>query len=169
MKKLSQGMYEIFTTKADAIDKLMQMQGICREEISGENLIEFYCQKNGKIVITNPPTRRVENDNSTNLFAEIIEQNGKTYVSYYTTYSKSSNIFKLIFLAIYLFMAVFAIALTIIGKEKTFYLPILALALVFFGIKLFAGTKEEKNSPKDSEILIKELKKRVEAVNLWEK
>lgn len=169
MKKISQGKYELLTTKADAIDKFMQMQGICREEISGENSIEFYCHKNGKIIITNPPTRRVERDNSTNLYAEIIEQDSKAYVTYYTAFSQSNNVLKMIFLAIYLLIAIFAIAVTIIGKVKTYYLPILVLGLVFFGIKLFASTKEEKNSPKDSEILIKELEKRVEAVNLWDK
>ena len=50
MKKINQGKYEVFTTKEDAIDKFMQMQGVCREKISGDNLIEFYCQKNGKII-----------------------------------------------------------------------------------------------------------------------
>ena len=169
MEKISQGKYEIFTTKADAIDRFMQMQGVCREEISGENPIQFYCSKKGKIVITNPPTRHIEKDNSTNLFAEILELDGKTYVTYYTAFSKSSNVLKLIFLAIYILMAVFAIVLCIVGEDKTYYLPILLLALVFFGIKLFACTKAEKNSPKDSEILIKELEKRVEAVNLWDK
>jgi len=169
MKKISQGKFEICTKKADAIDKFMQMQGVCREEISTENPIEFYCSKKGKIIITNPPTRRVENDNSTNLFGEIIEQDDKVYVTYYTAFSKSNNVLKTIFLAIYLLMAVFAIAFTIITKVKTYYLPILALGLMFFGIKLFVSTKEEKNSPKDSEILIKELEKRVEAVNLWDK
>lgn len=169
MKKISQGKYELLTTKPDAIDKFMQMQGVCREEMSDENSIEFYCSPKGKISITNPPSRRVENDNSTNLFAEILEQDGKVYVNYYTSFSQSNNVLKMIFLAIYLLMAVFAIHVTIISKVKTYYLPILALSLIFFGIKLFATTKEGKNSPKDSEILIKELEKRVEAVNLWDK
>ena len=96
MKKITQGEYEIFTTKEDAIDKFMQMKGICREKISDENLINFYCSKKGKIIITDPPRRGrgIHLDNSTNLFADIIEQNGKTYVSYYTSFSKSNNIFK---------------------------------------------------------------------------
>ena len=169
MKKINQGKYEVFTTKEDAIDKFMQMQGICREKISGDNLIEFYCQKNGKIIITNPPTKHIENDNSTNLFAEISEQDGKTYISYYTAFSKSSNVSKMIFISIYLLMAVFAIVFTIISKAEIYYLPILICSLIFFGIKLFASTKEEKASPADSEILIKELEKRVEAVNKWDK
>ena len=78
MKKISQGKFEICTTKADAIDKFMQMQGVCREELSSENLIEFCCSKKGKISITNPPKKHIEHTNSTNLFAEIIEEDGKT-------------------------------------------------------------------------------------------
>ena len=72
--EIEQGKFEIFTTKADAIDKFMQMQGVCREELSSENLIEFYCSKKGKIAITNPPKKHIEHTNSTNLFAEIIEE-----------------------------------------------------------------------------------------------
>ncbi len=167
--KISQGKYELFTTKEDAIDKFMQLQGVCREEINGENPIMFYCTKKGEILITNPPTRHVENDNSTNLFAEIIEENGKTYVTYYTSFDKSNNVLNMIFIVIYLLLAVFAIVVTIMDKDKAYYLAIFGLALPFFGVKLFASTKEEENSPKDSEILIKELKNRIEAVNLWDK
>ena len=169
MQKISQGKYELFTTKQDAIDKFMQMQGVCREEISGEKPIEFYCTKKGKIIITNPPTKRVENENSTNLFAEILEQDGKVYVDYYTSFSKSNNILNSIFLAVYFLIAVLAIVLTIYTHTKIYYLPILFLELLLFGFKLFSATKEEKNSPMDSEILINELEKRVEAVNLWDK
>ncbi|MBE6757559.1 MAG: hypothetical protein E7552_03280 [Ruminococcaceae bacterium] len=169
MKIINHGKYEILTTRVDAINKFMQLQGVCRGEISGQNAIEFYCQKNGKITITNPPTRRAENDNSTNLFAEILEEDGKTYVSYYTAFSKSSNVLKIILLVTYLLIAIFAVAVTIIGRGETYYLPILVLGLALFGTKLFAGAKEEKNFPKDSEILINELEKRVEAVNLWDK
>ena len=169
MKKIIQGEFEVFTTKADAIDKLMQMQGICREEISGENAIQFYCLKNGKITITNPPTRHVENDNSTILFGRVIEKDGKTYVTYYTAFSKSNNVTKLIFLLMDFLMAAISIVFVVLSKTQMYYLPILILALPLFSFKFFAGTKEEKNSKTDSEILIKELEKRVEAVNYWDK
>jgi len=98
-----------------------------------------------------------------------VEQDGKTYVTYYTAFSKTTNVLKIIFLVIDLLMAVFAIIGIIISNVKTYYLPILAFCLIFLGVKLFTSTKEEKNSPEDSEILIKELEKRVEAVNLWDK
>lgn len=169
MKKISQGKYEIFTTKQNAIDKFMQMQGVCREKISGEKPIQFYCTKKGKIIITNPPTKRVESDNSTKLFAEILEQDNKVYVAYYTSFSKLNNIFNSIFLSIYFLMAVLAIVLTIYTHIKMYYLPILFLGFLLFGFKLFSATKEEKNSPIDSEILIKELEKRVESINKWDK
>ncbi len=170
MKKIRQGKYELNTTMADAIDKFRQMNGICNEEISGENSIEFYCSKIGKITIVKPQTTRsTATENSTNLFAEVNQQNGKTYVTYYTCFSRFINVFKMVYLVISLLMAVVAIALSIIGVDKTYYIPILVLCLGFFGVELFAATKDKKNSPNDSEIMIKELEKRVEAVNLWDK
>ena len=66
-------------------------------------------------------------------------------------------------------MVVFAVALTIIEYDKMYYLPILLLGLFLFGFKLFSVAKEKKNSSIDSKILIKELEKRVYAVNHWER
>ena len=165
MKKIEQGKFEIFTTKADAIDKFMQMQGICREELSSENLIEFYCSKKGKIAIKNPPRTHIEYRNSTNLFAEIIEEDSKTYVAYFTVYSHLNNVLKFISLIMSIVMAIIAIVLTVSPIVLVFCL----LFLLFFVFQLFNSAKEQKNSPKDSKIMIKELQKRVEAVNLWDK
>ncbi len=167
MKKIEQGKYEIFTTKEDAIDKFMQIQGICRENISGENTINFNCYRNGKITITNPPRRRTPN-NSTNLYAEIIEEDGKTYVAYYTEYSKSNSVFKLIYYVMLILIAVFGIIFAVIC-QKIDSLIILVSGVVLGVIEISYSTKEEKNSPKDSKILIEELEKRVEAVNQWDK
>ena len=168
MKKIKQGKYEIFTEKEDAINKFMQLQGICNEEISGENAIEFYCYKNGKIIITNPPRSKAP-ENSTNLCAEIVEEGEKIYVTYYTGFSKFNNVFKIIFYTINALITVFAIVLAVTSMNITASLIILALAVAFFGFELSNASKEAKNSPKDSEILIKELEKRVNAVNLWDK
>ena len=169
MKKISQGQFEIRTTKADAIDKFMQMQGVCREELSGDNSIEFYCSKKGKIAITNPPRTHIEYKNSTNLFAEIIEEDGKTYVTYYTVYSPFNNVLKFISLIMSIAMAIIAIVLAVANVGKTASPIILGFCLLIFVFQLFNSAKEQKNSPKDSEIMIKELQKRVEAVNLWDK
>ena len=169
MSKILQGKYELSTTKADAIDKFMQMQGVCREQISGENQIEFYCSKKGKIIISDPPKRNNTITNSTNLFAEIIEQDGKTYVTYYTKFDKPNNILNIIFITLYSIIVMFYIAFAISKGNISVYLIFLILVLVFWIFKLRDATWEKSNSPKDSEILIKELEKRVEAVNLWDK
>ena len=169
MKKIEQGMFEIFTSKADAINKFMQMQGVCREELSSENLIEFYCSKKGKISITNPPKKHIEHTNSTNLFAEIIEKDGKTYVSYFTAYSRFNNVLKFISLMMLIAMAIIAIILAVANVDKTVSPIILVFCLLFFVFQLLNNAKEEKNSPEDSEIMVKEFQKRVEAVNLWDK
>lgn len=169
MKKIHEGKFEVFTTKADAIDKFRQMRGGCRAELSGENRIAFFCQKDGDITITNPPTRHVENENATNLFAKVTEEAGKTYVTYYTTFNKTSNVAKWIVLAIDILTVIFAILFTVAHTEHTMYAVVLILCLAVFTCKLFYNSKEEKNAPNDSEVLVKELEKRVNAVNLWDK
>ena len=169
MKKINQGEYEVLTTKEDAIDKFMQMQGVCREKISEENRIQFYCSKKGKIVITNPPrgnsTSRLLNTNSTNLYAEVREKDDKTYITFYTAFNKFNNVIKLIFLTMNIIIAIFAI----VSADKTASPIILLLCLAFFVFVLYNASNEKNNSPTDSEILIKELEKRINAVNLWDK
>ena len=169
MKKISQGKFEIYSTRVDAIDKFMQMQGLCREEINGYQRIEFYCTKKGKITVANSPSKHIENTYSTALYAEVIEQDKKTYVAYYTVYSHYNNALKIISLIMLIAMSVFAIlsAIADFGK-KTPYI-ILVLCYAFSVFQLINTLKEKKNAPRDSEIMIKELEKRVEAVNLWDK
>lgn len=172
MKKISRGKYEIFTTKEDAIHKFMQMEGICREEISGENQIQFYCSKKGKIVISNPPIIRqiyIDNDISTILFAKVIEQDNKTYVTYYTSFIKSANTLKSFSLAMKLIVAIAGIISAVVQKNKTISLLLLILCLVYVASRLFVNAKEKSNAPKDSEIMIKELENRINAVNQWDK
>ncbi len=157
------------TTKIDAIDKFMQIQGLCREEIDGYQRIEFYCNKKGKITVTNPPSRHIENTFSTSLYGEVIEQDGKTYVTYYTVYSHCNNILKIISLVMLTVMSIFAVisAVADIGEKAPYFIFIFCCALSVF--QLIQTLKEKKNAPRDSKIMEEELEKRVEAVNLWDK
>lgn len=169
MKKISHGKFEIFTTKQDAISKFMQMQGFCREGIYDYQRIEFYCTKKGKITISNPPSKHIERTYSTSLYGEVIEQDGKTCVSYYTVYSHSNNILKIISLVILIATSIFAIALAIADYGKKIPFIIFVLCCTSFVFQLINTLKEKNNAPRDSEIMINELQKRVEAVNLWDK
>ena len=50
VKKIKQGKLEVFASKNDTIDRLMQLQGLCKDiKDSNGGLIDFYCNKNGKI------------------------------------------------------------------------------------------------------------------------
>lgn len=169
MRKISQGKFEIFATKTDAIDRFMQMQGLCREEINDYQRIEFYCTKKGKITITNPPSKHIEHTYSTALYGEVIEQDGKIYVTYYTVYSYYNNILKIISLIMLSAMSVFAIvsAVADFGKKAPYFIFVLCFA--FYVFQLINTLKEKKNAPRDSKIMVEELEKRVKAVNLWDK
>ncbi len=169
MKKIAEGKFEIFTTRADAIDKLMQLQGLCREEINGYQRIEFYCTKKGEITATNPPSKHIEHTYSTALYGEVIEQDGKTYVEYYTVYSRYNNALKIISLVMLTVMSVFAIASAVVDSTGKAPYIIFLLCCAFYVFQLINTLKEKKNAPRDSEIMVEELKKRVEAVNLWDK
>lgn len=164
MKKIKQGRFEVFTSKNDAINKLMQLQGICHNNLRNENAIEFFCTKRGKIAISNPPTALIQRENSTRLFGNVIDENNKTYVTFYTTYSTATNITKIIYLLI---MTAAAILAFFISKTVPGF--ILILCCLLFGSMLLIATQEKSNAPTDSDILIDELKSRVDAINNWEK
>lgn len=164
MKKIEQGKIEVFTSKGDAINKLMQMQGFCQSKLSNNNSIEFFCTKKGKFAISNPPTPLVSRENSTKLFGNIIEDDNKTYITFYTTYSNANNITKIIYLIIMVVSTILSFFV-----DKTVPRIILILCFLLFGYMLFITVKEKDNSPVDSNILISELKRRVDAINNWDK
>ena len=163
MKKIVQGKYEIFTTKEDAIDKFLQLQGVCRETLISENSVEFYCTKKGEIVITNSPTRTVTGENSTNLYGRVVEENDKTYVTYYTSFSKLNQILKILLITMNIMAGILATIL-----DRTYSPAISLFCLVFFVAQLFVYSKENNNAVKDSETLINVLEERVNAVNRWD-
>ena len=174
MKKIIEGKYEILTSKEDAIDKFVQLQGACVEGINGGvDSIEFTCTKKGKMFIGDITKRRRKTFNSTKLYAQNIEENGKTYVSYFTSFSGSVFVFNLINIILLSLMSVgftiFTGIYAIETKEKP-YLPVMfCLFSVCWILEFISKLKEKKNSQKDSEIMIKELEKRIEAVNKWDK
>lgn len=166
MKKLAEGRCEIFTTKQDAIDKFMQLQGPCRDRINNrEDRLTFTCAKSGDIVITNPPTRYVSRHNSTNLYAEVLQENGKTYVTYYTGFSTANYVLKI--LSVILDIAILVLACVWI--RHVWSVALFLMALVFLVFRITNDIHERQNAPKDSEIMVNELMKKIDAVNQWDK
>lgn len=162
--KIEQGKIEVLTSKDDAINKFMQMQGVCQSKLCNDNSIEFFCTKKGKFAISNPPTHLFSKEISTKLFGNIIQENNKTYITFYTAYSSANNITKVIYLIIMAASTILAFFV-----DKTVPIIILILCFILFGYMLFITTKEKGNSQTDSDILISELKRRVDAINNWDK
>ncbi len=163
MKKIAQGEFEIHTTKKDAINKFMQLTGVCREEISDDKPIEFRCTKTGKIAISNPPTTLVTREISTKLFGKVIERDGKTFTTFQIMYNGANNVIKIIYLTLMLISTVLAFFI-----DKTTMRVALIFSFLLFDSLLFSATKEKNNLTFDSEMLIKELEKRVNAINSWD-
>lgn len=166
MKKIRQGEYELYTTKEIAIDRFMQLQGYCGEN-SNENSICLFCSKKGKLTITNPLIRHKHllNEISTKLFGRIIEKDGKTFLTFYTKYSKFINTTKLIACAISIMFGILAIIL----ERNLLSFLLLAFCLGLFIYETFNITQEKYQSVEDSEIMIKALEKIIRAVNEWDK
>lgn len=165
MRKKVQGKYEIFTYKEDAIRKFRKLQGVCRGQFNNGNPMDFRCSKKGKITIQNAPTQSVEHTSATRLFAEVIEEDGKTYVVYYTMHNKAENVLKIILLVSDLLLLIYSFTLAV--QEPHFIF--LTLGLLSGGALLLANISESRNAPMDFAVMINELENRVEAVNLWDK
>lgn len=170
MQKIEQGEFEIFTTKKDAIDKLMQLDEDCRDESSSGYCLEFLCDKQGNIIISSTVSaNRSANQISSYLKGKVVERDSKTYVEYFTDYSKSGNISKIICIAIMLLCAIFAVFLAVVQGDTLFSIACLVAGVVVFISGLSQSVNEKDHITSDSKIMVEELKNRVDAVNMWDK
>lgn len=163
MKKIAQGRYELACSKEEAIERFQEMAGYCREELSDEYPVFVGCTGKGKIAI-GTRMRRSGVDNPTTLYAQIVEEADKTYITYYTAFSKFDEIFNVIAWVFYLIMAIFAI----VNAKTSMALIVAIVCGVFYARQLYASRNGKNNAWQDSEIMIKVLEERVNAVNRWD-
>lgn len=163
MKKIAQGRYELSCTKEEAIERFQEMDGYCREELSDEYPVVVGCTGKGKIGI-GTRMRRSGVDNPTHLYAQIVEEADKTYITYYTAFSKFDAVFNVIVWVFYLIMAIFAV----VYAKTTMALILAVVCGAFYARQLHASRNEKNNARQDSEIMIKVLEERVNAVNRWD-
>ncbi len=169
MKKIEQGTFEIFTSKDDAINKLMQLQGVCKDiRNSNDCRILFECDKCGKIVVESDDDRYNLKKALilTKLYGEIIEQANKSYINYYVSL-ENKNVFLRLSMFVIAIIVLLILGLFIDDKLKVLVaIVICIIGLVFQCISI----KNEKcNSSLNSEILIKVLEDKINTINNWEK
>lgn len=164
MKKILQGKYALSCTKEEAIDRLREMAGYCREELDYENQVFFSCTKKGKIAVCGCSHRRYGLDNNTWLHAQIVEETDKTYITYYTQHHKVNAVLNLILGAVNVITGVIVIVYARTLMALLAYGLILAMSIR----EMYAVANGDSNAWQDSEILRKVLEERVNAVNRWD-
>ena len=171
MKKIAQGRYELSCTKEEAIERFQEMDGICRETISDDRTVGFFCTGKGEIVVSDPPRnmrRTMLYDSPTTLRGQIVEEEDKTYLTYYTTFSKFESVMKVIYVMLYMIMGVFAIVTAIANRESTLTVILCIAGFVFLIRQMYIVVNEKSHAWQDSEVMINVLKERVNAVNRWD-
>ena len=166
MGRIGQGEFPIFTTKEDAIGKFRQMQGICRNQMSDDERIEFLCSRRGRIRLGEPSSRRGP-QNPTELFGKVIAREGKTFVTYRTSFSGTGHASNLVASLLGAAVTVFGIVFAVSAKEPAVTLAVLILCLGFWFYQLLVNLQKPSSASADSYVLIKELERRVDAVNHW--
>lgn len=169
MKKITQGKLEFFTSKADAINKLIQLQGVCKDiENSNNCSIYFYCNKNGKITVESLRSRHDPKKAQifTRLYGEITEQNDKAYINYYTVFNYMSVFARISFFIIaIIILSIFMIFVS----DKIKALIAIVVCVIGLVFQLITIEKEKKNLSENSNTLIDVLENKVNIINNWDK
>lgn len=171
MKKIKQGKIEVFTSKHDAINKLMQLQGLCKDvKDSNGGLINFYCNKNGKIKIECYEERlKLNFKNSrilSKLYGSITEYNHQTFIVYFTSLKITSIFARISFFLMAIVILALFLLLPVDKIKVLIVIVCLIIALIFQVITIL---KEKNNPHMNSEILIKVLEDKVNIINNWER
>lgn len=161
---------EISADLPETIERLMQMNGVCRESDSTDKRIEFYCDKNGKILVTTPAGSS-SFSRSRYVRAEAVSRSGKTYIDMCAVQEKGSFVFFVIFAIIQTLLVIAFLVFYIISGNlpfgKGFFIRLL---LVLFTCIMFRNLFKEKNNiTPDLEKMKNEVKNRANAVSNWDK
>lgn len=169
MKKLQQGTFEIFTSKTDAISKLIQLQGICKDiKNSNDCRIMFHCDKRGKITVESLRDRYnlKKAKMLTKLHGDIFEQGNKTYINYCVFLDKKSVFLRLcVFLIAIVILSIFSVFIA----DKIKVLIAVIICIIGLVFQLISINKEKENPSLNSKILIKVLENKINIINNWGK
>ena len=171
MKKINQGKFEVYASKTDTINRFMQLQGLCKDvKDSNDGLIDFYCNKNGKIKIECYEERLKFNLKNSRilckLYGTITECNNQTYIDYFTTLKISSIFVRISFFLIAIVILSLSLLLPVDKIKVLIVIICLIIALIFQVISIL----KEKNNPHiNSETLIIALENKVNIINNWDK
>ena len=165
---------EISSDLPETIERLMQMNGVCRESDSTDKRIEFYCDKKGIILVTAPDGRSsLSIPRSSYVRAEVVSRSGKTHIDMCAVEEKGGFVFSVIFAILQTLLMIVISVLYAIFDTPTFKKEILIIVLlidVLFACIMFRDLFKEKNNiTPDLEKMKNEVRNRANAVSNWDK
>ena len=107
-------------------------------------------------------------DSATTLRGQIVEDEDETYLTYYTTFSKFESVTNVVYVILYMIMGIFAIVTAIANRESALTVILCIAGFAFLIRRLYIIVSEKNHAYQDSEIMIKVLEERVNAVNRWD-
>ena len=159
---------EIKADLPETIERLMQMNGVCRESDSTEKPLEFYCNKKGKIFVTAPVGRSsLSIPRSSYVRAEAVSRDGKTYIDMCAVEQKGGFVSSVAFAILQILLMIAVSVLYAIFDTPTFKKEII---IALFACIMFRDLFKEKNNiTPDLEKMKNEVRNRANAVSNWDK
>ena len=169
MKITDQGKLKLNTSKSVAIERFSELQGtyIGTKGSHDANLV-LSCNRYGDLCIRYATSKYNDKFSKilSQLNAQIITENGETYVSYYTSMN-NSRIFLVCGLLIVGIISFLGSFLFLRPDLKTLLVAIACIITLIFQI---SSIQNEKSNPyANSDIYVDALKKYIDAVDNWEK
>ena len=161
--------YEIDLPKETLIERLIEQDGICRDDDSNGYPIRFLCFKNGEFLVTG-----MSNDYDSRQFflqGETVGENGKTKIRVESVKNKSrpmSSVTRMVFNIIYTIICIALLIITGTVLEPQIIL-MLVLLLVMSFVSVNMSFKERKAIPYDQEIVLREVERRINGAIHWDK
>lgn len=165
---------EISVDLPETIERLMQMNGVCRESDSTEKQLEFYCDKKGKILVTAPVGRSsLSFSRSSYVRAEVLSRGGKIYIDMCSVEQKGGFVSSVAFAILQILLMIAVSVLYAVFDTPTFKKEILIIVLLvdaLFACIMFRNLFKEKNNiTPDLEKMKNEVRNRANAVSNWDK
>lgn len=165
MKIIDQGKLKLNTSKSVAIDRFLELQGTYSVTKGARHpSLELSCSRYGDICIKYYMSKYNEKYSGlpSQLNAQIIEENGETYVSYYTSMNNS----RVILVCGALISTIILCLLFIISIQVLIAAVACIIALIIY---VYSVLNDHSNPYANSDVYVNALKKYIDAVNNWEK
>ena len=171
-KILDETTLEVDDSPEGSIEKLRQLQGVCRATCFDGEPIEFLCTQKRKISVTSTATKRgikIKYNRSTYVLGEVTVENNKTVLKIYTVYDRFRYFVRLFCIGLSAVVGIFAL---LSAQPVVSVIGLLAAVVLLISLCVSAcvsATSEKQTMQTDFEIMKAEVANRVQSIADWEK